>query len=111
MQRTEWIPILKALGRISADTIAAPMNQPPFSRSPLDGYAVLHQDLELAGKDNPAVLQVIGCVCAGDPPQYTVAPGQAVRIMTGAPIPEGADCVVRQEDTSVTGVHTVAVFQ
>lgn len=111
MQRTEWIPILKALGRISADTITAPMNQPPFSRSPLDGYAVRHQDLELAGKDNPAVLQVIGCVYAGDPPQYTVAPGQAVRIMTGAPIPEGADCVVRQEDTLLTGVHTVAVFQ
>ncbi len=111
VQRTEKIPILKALGRISADTITAPMDQPPFPRSPLDGYAVRHQDLESAEKDNPAVLQVIGCVYAGDPPQYVAAPGQAVRIMTGAPIPEGADCVVRQEDTAVTGEHTVAVFQ
>lgn len=111
MQRSEWIPILRALGRISADTITAPVDQPPFPRSPLDGYAVWHQDLETAEKDNPAVLQVIGCVYAGDPPQYTVASGQAVRIMTGAPIPKGADCVVRQEDTMATGEHTVAVFQ
>ena len=111
IQRSEWIPILRALGRISAETITAPMNQPPFPRSPLDGYAVRHQDLETAKKDNPAVLQVIGCVYAGDSLQYTVAPGQAVRIMTGAPIPEGADCVVRQEDTAVTGEYTVAVFQ
>jgi len=96
---TERVPLLETDGRICGEDIHACLDQPPFARSPLDGYAVRHEDLAGASREHPAALNLLGTVYAGDSPQMTVRPGEAVRIMTGAPIPEGADCVVRQEDT------------
>lgn len=96
------------LGMVLAEDVTAPMSQPPFDRSPLDGYALIAADTVGASADAPARLQVIDRVCAGGWSDVTVQQGQCVRIMTGAPIPAGADCVVRQEDTD-QGMPVVSV--
>lgn len=99
----EWVPILEAPGRICGEEVRASVNQPPFNRSPLDGFAVFHEDIAGAGKDCPVVLPVVETIYAGDSLKRPLKRGEAVRIMTGAPIPAGADCVVRQEDTDSSG--------
>ena len=86
-------------GEVAAEDILAANDQPPFPRSPLDGYALRGEDTEGASGDAPVKLRVIGKLCAGDSTPYCVNPGEAVRIMTGAPIPQGANAVIRQEDT------------
>ncbi len=95
----ETVPLTSALGRIAYAGIAANFDLPPFDRSPLDGYAVNHLDLNGASPKNPARLKVSGQIFAGETWQGVLARGQALRLMTGSPIPAGADCVVRQEDT------------
>lgn len=113
-RKTEHVPLLEASGRICGRDMYARLSQPPFPRSPLDGYAVRHEDLAEANREQPAILRVCGTVYAGDWPAHAVKAGEAVRIMTGAPIPEGADCVVRQEDTRLLDADEesgrVAVF-
>ena len=106
----EETDILQASGRILAETICAPHDQPPFPRSPLDGYAVRSEDIRDASPDSPAELKVIDEVDAGHMTEKAVTPGTAIRIMTGAPIPEGADCILKQEDTDY-GETTVKVFK
>ncbi len=88
-------PILDALGLVLAEDIAADRDVPPFRNSAMDGYAVRGDDVTSA----PVELRVVGEVAAGGFPDRTVAPGEAMRIMTGAPMPDGADTVVRVEDT------------
>ena len=88
-------PILDALGLVLAEDIAADRDVPPFRNSAMDGYAVRGDDVTSA----PVELRVVGDVAAGGFPDRTVAPGEAMRIMTGAPMPDGADTVVRVEDT------------
>lgn len=107
---TEIVPLSEALGRITAEDCVSPINQPPFARSPLDGYALIAADTRGAGKEKPAELAVVGEVLAGDFWDGQLSRGQAVRVMTGAPIPAGADCVIRQEDTDY-GMDRVAVFR
>ena len=98
-----------ALGRTLAADVAAGLDQPPFDRSPLDGYALRASDLVGASREAPAALTVVDTVYAGDVASLPVGPGQAVRIMTGAMLPPGCDCVVRQEDTDM-GSPTVRAF-
>lgn len=97
--QAETVSLEDALGRVLAEDVYASFDQPPFDRSPLDGYAVRAADTVSAGRESPAVLRVAGETLAGMPPAPALRPGEAVRIMTGAPIPPGADCAVRQEDT------------
>lgn len=96
---TEKIPLLSSANRILSMPLAASADQPPFPRSPLDGYAVRGQDTQGAEKEIPVQLSVIGTVYAGEVFSGRVRENQAVRITTGAPIPRGADTVIRQEDT------------
>lgn len=96
---TEEIGITDSLGRICAQDVYSVMNQPPFPRSPLDGYAVRSVDTQGASRENPVRVKVIERICAGMYPQKKVGPGEAARIMTGAPIPEGADGIIMQEMT------------
>lgn len=96
---TITIPLEKSAGCILYNDIKAKINQPPFNRSPLDGYALISSDTINANKKNPVKLEVIEEVFAGGYPQKQIKKGQATKIMTGAPIPIGADCVVKQEDT------------
>lgn len=100
---TERVGLLAASGRVLAEDERAVSDQPPFPRSPLDGYAVRGEDTRGACRENPAVLQVIGKIYAGEVFSGSVGKGQAVRIMTGAPIPDGADTVIRQEDSRLNG--------
>lgn len=95
----ETLPLLDALHRVAAADVASPIDVPPFHRSPLDGYALHSADIVSASRDNPAVVRVIGEACAGCGEVFHPGPGEAVRIMTGAPVPDTCDCVVRQEDT------------
>ena len=90
----ELIPVPLALGRVLADDIRATFDVPPADNSAVDGYAVASADLPAAGH---ATLQVIADLPAGSVFDGVVKPGQAVRIMTGAPMPAGTDTVVPQE--------------
>ena len=92
------LPTLECLGLALAEDIASPLNLPPMANSAMDGYAVLHADI--AAADNaPPTLAVISAVAAGQISDDTVTPGNAIRIMTGAPVPNGADTVVPFEET------------
>ena len=99
VQGTEKVSISEALGRILSEDIIARRNNPPMDNSAMDGYALKAKDIELATSENPIKLEIIEDLAAGYSPKMTIQSGQAVRIMTGAPIPEGADAVIMQEDT------------
>lgn len=100
ISNTEKINIEEARGRIIGEDIYAPINQPPFNRSPLDGYALKSEDTLGASKSNPIKLKVVDEVFAGGNINTILKNKQVIRIMTGAEIPEGADCVIRQESTN-----------
>lgn len=97
---TEKINIEESRGRIIGEDIYAPINQPPFNRSPLDGYALRSEDTVGASKKNPIKLCVVDEIFAGGNINTEIKKNEAIRIMTGAEIPEGADCVIRQENTN-----------
>ncbi|RME47152.1 MAG: molybdopterin molybdenumtransferase MoeA [Caldilineae bacterium] len=113
----ETKPITECLGRVLAEDVVAEANIPPFANSAMDGYAVIAGDVAEATPDKPALLRVIATIPAGQSPQATVESGTAARIMTGAPMPPGADAVVRFEETSEARPFpnlpegTVAVFR
>ncbi|MCI8795535.1 MAG: molybdopterin molybdotransferase MoeA [Dorea sp.] len=106
----EFISLWDAVNRVLAEDIYAGRDQPPFPRSPLDGYALRSSDIKGASKERPATLTVIDEVDAGYVSKYCVEEGTTVRIMTGAPIPDGADCIVGQEDTDY-GEETVEIYE
>ena len=110
IKETEEVSLIGSNGRILAEDVCAELDQPPFSRSPLDGYAVKGVDTLDASEESPVTLKVIGKVYAGEVYKGKVSNGEAVRIMTGAPIPDGADTVIRQEDTDY-GVETVGIYK
>jgi molybdopterin molybdotransferase len=98
----ESVGILHSLDRVLAEDVVADMDVPPRDNSAMDGYAVRSEDLR-QGRQGPLRLRVIGDLAAGYVMEEPVGPGQAVRIMTGAPVPPGADTVVRFEDTRPAG--------
>jgi molybdopterin molybdotransferase len=106
----EKVDIITSLGRVIGEDILAPRNIPPLDNSAMDGYAVRATDIKEASRKNPISLKVIEELPAGALPQMSVTKGEAVRIMTGAPIPKGADAVVMVEDTEKVG-EGVRVFQ
>ena len=97
--KKEEKPAADCLGQILAEPVYAAVTQPPFPRSAMDGFALRSRDVCGADLEHPVTLEVAGCVYAGQKTELILEPHQAVRIMTGAMIPEGADCVVKQEDT------------
>lgn len=108
-EETEEVSLLNALGRVAAEDVVSPINVPPFDRSPLDGYALHSEDIENASKETPASLRVIGEACAGCGTRFDVARGEALRVMTGAPVPPSCNCVIRQEDTD-EGMDTARMY-
>lgn len=96
---TEMIPIDQSLNRVPAEDIISETNLPGFSLSVMDGFAVRAADVSHASAPDGVFLRVVETVKAGDIPKKSVEPGTAIRIMTGAPLPEGADAVVPFEDT------------
>lgn len=95
----EEVPVEEALGRALAENLHAAAALPPWDNAAMDGYAVRSADLRGASAQAPRALRVLGAVRAGGAPPAYVQRGEAVRIMTGAPLPPGADSVVRVEDT------------
>lgn len=98
-QGEEYISLQEAAGRVLSRDLAARRTQPPFRASAMDGYAVLHQDVEVV----PKTLRITGSSAAGRPFTGRVESGEAVRIFTGAPVPEGADTIVIQENATQRG--------
>lgn len=98
--QTTDTPLLDSLGLTLAEDIVAQLDIPPLANSAMDGYAVRSADISSATATTPVALPVIGYIAAGHPPEATVSHGTAIRIMTGAPIPKGADAVVPFEDTN-----------
>jgi molybdopterin molybdotransferase len=98
------VGLLDALGSVLAEDAVADRDVPPFRNSAMDGYAVRGADVQEDG----VTLRVVGTIAAGSLPDRAVGPGEAMRIMTGAPMPDGADTVVRVEDTD-NGIEAVAI--
>jgi molybdopterin molybdotransferase len=95
----EESPILDCLGQVLAEDVSSGIDIPPLDNSAMDGYAVRSADTRGASRKSPRILRVIDTVTAGSISRSEVEPGTAVRIMTGAAIPKGADSVVKFEDT------------
>jgi molybdopterin molybdotransferase len=107
---TEEVTLDAAAGRTLAAPVVSPIDQPPWDNSAMDGYAVLASDVRGATTAAPAVLRVLEDVPAGARPAQPLAAGLATRIMTGAPVPRGADSVVRVEHTRMRDDGSVEIF-
>lgn len=110
VKEMESVPLLESVGRILAGDVRADINNPPFNRAPVDGYAVRSKDIAGASRDMPVRLSVVAEINAGGHYDKEVLSGQAVRIMTGAPVPEGCDACVRQESTDY-GETAVEIYE
>src|SRR5215469_5634226 len=104
------LPLADALGAVLADNVTALRPMPSFDNSSMDGYAVRASDVASASKDTPVLLPVKGEIAAGDTRRHDLVPGSVLRIMTGAPMPPGADAVVPVELTD-GGSDLVAVSE
>jgi molybdopterin molybdotransferase len=105
--------ILESQGQVLVEDIFADIDIPPWDNSAMDGYAVRSEDILGASLQSPRILRVIDTVIAGMISQHRITPRTAIRIMTGAPVPSGADCVVRFEDTDKQAHNSeeVAVYR
>ncbi len=95
----EATPLVDALGQVTSEDLVASFDIPPLANSAMDGYAVLAKDTIGASKESPVELRVTGVIAAGQLPDHALEPSTAIRIMTGAPVPENSDAVVPFEDT------------
>lgn len=98
---SEVVPLLSAQGRILAEPIVSRDTLPPFANSSMDGFAVRAADVVAANRNEPVQLRVVADIAAGSVVDRTIGAGETARIMTGAPMPPGADAVVPVEDTSI----------
>lgn len=106
----EEVALLDALGRTLAEDITAPRDQPPWDNSAMDGYAVRAADVRGASDDTPRGLTLVESVAAGAFPTRAVGQGEAIGIMTGAPVPDGADGVIRVEHTRIVDARHIDVL-
>ncbi len=109
LMASEKVLLSKALGRTLSGEIISPLNHPPWNTSAMDGYAIRFSDALTASKASPQTLKIIEVIPAGKLPEKTVGPGEAAKIMTGAPVPEGADAIIKVEDTDKDG-ETVLIY-
>ena len=107
---TERVDITASLGRVIAENIFSKRDNPPWNNSAMDGYALRYEDIRGGSREKPAVLRVTEDLPAGYTAKNPVSKGEAIRIMTGAPIPNGADTVVMVEDTEKDG-ENVKIFR
>lgn len=106
---TERIPLRACYGRVLAQDVRAAENVPPFDRSPYDGYAFRAQDTAGASAECPVTLAITEEIAAGQVPSIPVTAGKAAKVLTGAPVPDGADAVIMFEKTRFTA-DTVTIF-
>ncbi len=113
VERIGWgyVELLDGLGRVLAEDVTATEPIPPWDNAAMDGYALRSEDTRDASGDRPVALRLIGTAAAGQIFDGLVEKGQVLRIMTGAPLPRGADAVIRQEDTRATDREVFVVHQ
>jgi molybdopterin molybdotransferase len=104
---TEVVPLPDALGRALAEDVVSPVTIPPRTNTAMDGYAARSEDVRGATAEAPRRLRVVEEVHAGRVPERPIGPGEATRVFTGAPVPEGCDGVIRQEDTTRDGAYVL----
>jgi molybdopterin molybdotransferase len=104
------MPLDDALGGVLAEDIVSPLDIPPWTNSAMDGYAARGVDVRGASEAKPVRLRVVEHLPAGHFPTRAVGPGECARIFTGAPLPEGADSIIRQEDTD-EGAEMVTIVK
>lgn len=104
------VNLTNSLGQVLGEDVFSPLNIPPFDRSPLDGFALRAMDVSKASKNNPIELKIIDFAPAGKPSKLRVNENEAVRIMTGGKIPDGADVVIPFEETEFTD-NSVTIFK
>jgi len=109
IERTERMSLAQAAGRVAAADVQSSVFVPPFSRSAMDGYALIAADTVSATADRPARLRILERVFTGNVPTVSVEPGTSVEIATGAPLPNGADAVVMVEETNSGGEGAVEI--
>lgn len=109
-QPTLKIPLDDALGHVLAEEVRSPLDIPAHTNSAMDGYACRGADVRGASVERPVRLQVVETIPAGTFPARTIGAGECARIFTGAPLPEGADSIIRQEDTDL-GTERVAIVK
>jgi len=107
----ETIPIYNAFGRVLAEELTSRHDIPDFSKSTMDGFAVLASSTFGASEGNPALLRIAGTVTMGKAPDFSIQPGEAGRILTGGMLPSGADSVVMIEHTEVLDENTIEVYR
>jgi molybdopterin molybdotransferase len=108
--KIELVPLWEAGGRVIAKDVVAEEDVPAFDRSPVDGFALLASDTLTAADDHPVTLEVTDTIAAGSSGLRVLTPGTAMKIFTGAPLPQGANSVIKKEDVSETQLgNTVAV--
>lgn len=95
----ERVTLAESLGQVLASEVVSPLTLPPWDNSAMDGYAAIAADVEGASAERPVTLPVVESIAAGETASRALARGEAMRIMTGAPLPENADTVIRVEDT------------
>lgn len=108
--KSEVVSIKDSLKRVLYGDVKSKINNPPFNKSVFDGYAFKSEDSKGTSKENPIELKIVDEIFAGMWPEIEIKSGEAVRIMTGAPIPLGADCVLKQEETERHG-DLVKIFK
>jgi molybdenum cofactor synthesis domain-containing protein len=108
--RTERLPLLDAAGRVAARAVTSSIDVPPFSRSAMDGYAVIASDTTGASREAPRRLRSVGRVFTGEMPAGSVVAGTCVEVATGAPMPAGADAVVMVEETAIRSPGEIDLF-
>lgn len=106
---TENVPLAQCYGRVLAKDLIASADVPPFDRSPYDGYAIRTADTIDASRESPVTLSITEEIPAGSVPTIPVTAGTAAKILTGSPVPAGADCVVKYEETEFTA-EVVKIF-
>lgn len=108
--KSEVVSIKDSLKRVLYGDVKSKINNPPFNKSVFDGYAFKSEDSKGTSKENPIDLKIVDEIFAGMWPEIEIKRGEAIRIMTGAPIPVGADCVLKQEETERHG-DLVKIFK
>lgn len=108
--KSEVVSIKDSLKRVLYGDVKSKINNPPFNKSVFDGYAFKSEDSKGTSKENPIELKIVDEIFAGDFSEIEIKHGEAIRIMTGAPIPMGADCVLKQEETERHG-DLVKIFK
>ncbi|MDK0617689.1 molybdopterin molybdotransferase MoeA [Clostridium perfringens] len=108
--KSEVVSIKDSLKRVLYGDVKSKINNPPFNKSVFDGYAFKSEDSKGTSKENPIELKIVDEIFAGMWPEIEIKSGEAIRIMTGAPIPVGADCVLKQEETERHG-DLVKIFK